>query len=494
MLKNFFICLVIGLFANQVISQVATAQPSQNLGTLTLEESIRIAQDQSPLAQSARFALTSSQWQFQSYRADLMPGLSISGDAPGFNRSIQTVDQDDGSFRFIPRTQSEASTSLSLDQNILWTGGTLSLSTGLTKLGIFNRENSYLWQSTPLIIGLSQPIFGFNNLKWESRLQPLQYEIAQKEYVEAMEGVAVTVTESFFNVLLAQISLENAEFNVTSNDSIYNISRGRYNVGSIAENELLQSELEFRNSEADLTSTRLEYNQAISSFKILLGYPTAVELDLDPPEELPELDVSVTEAIQLAIQNNSEALGYELSELQADRNYAQARSQAGFSATMQAQYGLNQTSENFEDLYQNPQNRQTFSVNFEVPIFNWGKQEAEVNAARNQQREVANDIAYQRRQFEQEVEYTVSQFLQLGAQVQLAARSDTIAQRRYQVAQNRYSIGNIDVTDLFQAQGDRASARQQFVASLRDFWVGWYELRQLTLFDFSVERPITYQF
>lgn len=466
----------------------------EDLGNLSLEQCITIAQDQSAVANAARYALISSKWQYRSYRADLLPSLSLSGDAPNYNKSIFSNVLDNGQVTFSSRTQSEASASLSINQNILPTGGNLSLSTGITRLGIFNNENTYLWQSTPMVVGIQQPLFQFNNLKWRSRMEPLQYEIAQKEYVEEMEDIAMTVTQRFFDAYLAKINLENAEFNVARNDSIYQISQGRYNVGSIAENDLLQSELALRNAESSLTSAKIEYERILNEFKILLGYPTDIELDLEPPQELPEIDVDIVKARQLALDNNSEALNYRLSEIQADRNLAQAKSEASLGLTLNANYGLNQTSKDFADLYRDAENRQFVTVGFDVPIFNWGKQRAQINAARNQQQEVANSIDFQRRQFMQQIDYTVSQFLQLRGQVLLAAQADTIAQRRYQVAQNRYLIGKIDITNLYIAQDEKDSARQAYIRELRTFWTGWYELRGLTLYDFEDDEPIAYDY
>ncbi|WP_372638819.1 TolC family protein [Fodinibius sp.] len=472
----------------------AQAQQTKDVGMLSLQECITIAQDQSAIANAARYALVSSKWEYESFEADLLPSLSLSGDAPGYNKSIFSNILDNGQVTFSSRTQSEASASLSVNQNILPTGGNLSLSSGITRLGIFGNENTYLWQSTPLVVGLSQPLFQFNNLKWRNRTEPLRFEIAQKQFVEEMEDIAQTVTQQFFDVYLAKINLENAEFNVARNDSIYQISQGRYNVGSIAENDLLQSELALRNAESSLTTARIEYERVLNDFKILLGYPTDVMLDLKEPEELPEIAVDVSKARQLAMENNSESLTYRLNEIQADRNLAQAKSEAGFAATLSANFGLNQTSENLADLYNNAQNRQFVTVGFDVPIFNWGKRRAQVNSARNQQQEVANSIDFQRRQFIQQVEYTVSQFLQLRAQALIAAQADTIAQRRYEVAQNRYLIGKIDITNLFIAQEEKDSARQAYIRALRTFWTGWYNLRALTLYDFQNDQPITYQF
>jgi outer membrane protein TolC len=483
----YFIIFVITAFAAR-----GQQSGSQNLGNLTLDECITIAQDQSAVANAARYALVANRWQYKSFKADLLPSLSLSGNAPNYNKSIFSNIQDNGQVTFSSRTQSEAEAELSINQSILPTGGTLSLSSGITRLGIFGGENTYLWQSTPLVVGINQPLFQYNNLKWRNRIEPLQFKIAQKEYVEEMENIAQTVTQSFFDVYLAKINLENAEFNVARNDSIYQISQGRYNVGSIAENDLLQSELALRNAESDLTNARIEYDRLLNEFKILLGYPTDVQLDLDAPEEIPKINVNIDKARQLALQNNSESLNYRLDEMQADRQLAQAKSDASFGLSLNAEYGLNQTDTEFENLYINPQNRQFFTLGFEVPIFNWGKQRAQINAARNQQREVANSIQFQRRQFLQQVEYKVSQFLQLRGQVLLAAQADTIAQRRYEVAQNRYLIGKIDITNLYIAQDEKDSARQSYIRALRTFWTGLYDLRQFTLYDFKLNKPITY--
>lgn len=482
------------LFTLFLVPTLTRAQQSNNQQPLTLKQCIQIAQDNSPVSRSAHYALMASRWRYESYQADLLPSLSINGDAPNFNKSIFTNTLDNGKVTFSSRVQSEASTSVSIRQNVLPTGGTLSLSSGVTRLGIFNNENTYLWQSTPMVIGFQQPLFQFNSLKWRNKLEPLGYEIAQKEYVQQMEDVAVQVTRAFFQVNLAQINLENAKFNVARNDSIYQISQGRYNVGKIAENDLLQTELALRNAESSLSRAKLQYESSLNDFKILLGYSTDVELSIEPPTKLPDINVNVETAKQMAIQNNSEALNYRYREIQADRDYAQAKNESNFSATLNANFGLNQTSDNFSDLYNNPQNRQFFSLGFQIPIFNWGKERAQINAARNQQQEVANSIDYQRRQFYQNVEYTVKQFMQLPDQVQLAAKADTIAMRRYDVAQNRYLIGKIDITNLFIAQNEKDSARREYIRALSDFWQGYYQLRQLTLYDFSAQKPITYEY
>lgn len=488
--KSFTLTVVLVLLG--WVTLLAQQKGAKDLGTLTLKQCISIAQEQSSEADAARFALTASKWRYQSYRADLFPSFSLSGNAPNYNKSISSYRKDDGSFTFSSSKQSQAEASVSLEQNILPTGGTVSLSSGINRLGIFKGENTYSWQSTPMVIEYNQPLFQFNRLKWRNKTEPLQLRIAKKEFVQNMENIAQSVSRGFFDVYLAKINLENAKFNVTRNDSIYQISKGRYEVGTIAENDLLQSKLRYKNAQSALSTAKIEYDRALNDFKIQLGYSTDVDFNLNPPKDLPKVPVNIEKAKQLALNNNSESLGYELNEVEAKQTLEQAKSDAGFSANVRANYGLNRTASEFDMLYDDLKNRQFLSVGFDIPIFNWGKQRAQVNAARNQQKQVANSIKVQRRRFVQEIDYTVSKFTQLRQQALLAAQSDTIAQRRYQVAQNRYKIGKIEITDVFNAQRDKDSSRQSYVRALRDFWTGLYNLRELTLYDFRDGNSIDY--
>ncbi len=485
------------LFTLLLLSHIATAQTTTGETepvALSLQETIEIAIASSPLSRSSRYALIASEWRYQSFRADLLPGLSLEGNAPNYRRAFRENFNPDGSTSLIYNQQSNASTRLTVNQSIMPTGGTLSLSSGISRLGIFADENTYLWSSTPLVVGYSQPLFQFNNLKWRNRIEPLQLQIAQKRYTESMEELSLTVTQRYFDVLLSKINLDIAEFNVAVNDSIYNISQGRYNVGNIAENDLLQSELQLRNAESSLTQARINYNQQLNSFRLLLGLDPEAPVDVKVPEYVPDFHVEERLALEMARRNNSTSLNFDMQTLQAERELDMAVKQSSFSATIQANYGLNQTSENFNDLYNSPLNQQFVTLNFQIPIFNWGKQRAEVNFARNTRRQVADDIAYEQAQFDLQVSNIVAEFMQLREQVMLAQLSDGIADRRYQVARNRYRIGQIDITNLFIAQNERDAAQRNYIQAIRNYWISVYNLRRLTLYDFENSVMISHDY
>ena len=485
-----FILVCFGVFGLVTTKSVAQLSDSTDAYILTLPEAIEVAKESSPLSRSARFALIASQWQYRSFRADLLPGLTLSGDAPNYRRAFRENFNPDGTTSLIYTQQSNATVGLTVDQPLMFTGGNLSVSSGISRLGIFADEATYLWSSSPLVIGYTQPLFQFNNLKWRNRIEPLELQIAEKEYAESVEELSLTVTQRYFDVVLSKLNIEIAEFNVAVNDSIYNISTGRYNVGNIAENDLLQSELELRNAEAALTEAEINYERQLNSFRLLVGLDPNTPIDVRVPENIPEFMVDEDLALEMARRNNSTSLNFQIQTLQANQNYDRAIKESSFSATVRADFGLNQTSEDFSELYDDPRNQQFVTLNFQIPIFNWGKQKAEINFARNTQRQVADQIAYQQAQFDLQIKSIIAEFRQLQEQVRLAELSKNIADRRYDVARNRYRIGQIDITNLFIAQRERDNAQRNYIQAIRNYWSSVYNLRRLTLFDFENELLI----
>ena len=168
----------------------------------------------------------------------------------------------------------------------------------------------------------------------------------------------------------------------------------------------------------------------------------------------------------------------------------QAKRTSGFSANLTASYGLNQSSGAFDDAYRDPLSQQQFTIAFQVPIFRWGQGKADIEAAVARQQQVERDIDLQHKEFDQEAYFEALKLQQLQQQVGIAAKADTVAARRFEVAKNRYLIGKIDITNLFDAQREKDSARQAYIQTMQQFWQSYFNLRRLTLYDFIRREPL----
>ena len=457
---------------------------------LTLDEAVRRGLEESPAAEIARQGYEAAVWGDRATRAGFRPALVLSGSGPGLFRSISDIQQDDGSLRYIPQSRWQSQLNLAVEQDVPLTGGTVFLSSGVSRLDILGGPNFQQWQATPVTIGVEQPLFSFNQMRWTRRLQPIEFRLAQRTYLEERADIAVETANLFFAVYFAERRVAAAAFNVAVNDTIYTVAQGRYELGKIAENELLQTELQHLNAQTALTEARIDYDRAVQDLKVALGIPYETDVEVVPPMEVPLIEVDPVRAVAEARDRRAAFTNFELQEEMAERAVAQAKFSNGFQATIQASFGLNQSSTAFRDLYLEPLNEQRLSVNVRMPLFQWGRGTALLEEARSNAEQTTREIRLQREELEQAIYFEVLGFNQQRQQVEIAAKANEIAERRFEVARGRYEIGKIDITDLFDAQQAKDSAREAYIRQLQNYWVSYFQLRRLTLYDFATDAPL----
>jgi outer membrane protein TolC len=261
-------------------------------------------------------------------------------------------------------------------------------------------------------------------------------------------------------------------------------------VGKIAENDLLQSELAYMNARTQLENANVGLQRSQQNLKAALGLASTATIDLLPPTAVPADSVEPGVALLQARQNRSDVLNFELQQLTAERNLAQTRSDNSFNATMTASLGYNQRAPALPDAYRDLLDQSQLNIGFTIPIFRWGVGASAVDAALADQKRTEASVAQQRHDFEQEVLYQAARLNLLRQQVAVAAKSDTIARRRFEVAKDRYLIGKIDIPILFIAQSEKDNARRANVQTMWDYWSTYFRVRRLTLYDFETGTPL----
>ncbi len=463
---------------------------SQEKLSLSLDQCISIAQKNSPASKIALAQYKSTEWDYRAFNAGLLPQLSLDIVAPQYNSSINPIVLDDGTTRFITQQQAMSSLNLTLKQEILWTGGRFLVSSGIQRLDLFGDPNSVIWQSTPFVLQFQQPILQHNSIKWQNKLIDKRYEEAQSTISEELEGIAVDAVRYYFDFYIAKINLQIAQRNYTVNDTVYTISKGRYNVGKIAENELLQSELKRMEARTDVSSSELELQKAEENLRVQLDLNEDAQLETLPPKEIIPFELDPEFAVEQAKKNRSNSANYEFRRLQAESEVSRAEANSGFNGSLTASFGYNQTSSAFANIYVNTLDYQFFNMNFQMPLFTWGRGHAQIEAELANQSAVENSVLLEESEFYKIVYYQAVEVMQLRDQVFLSAKSDEIAEKRYQVAKNRYLIGKIDITNLFIAQNEKDMAKRSYIQSQKQYWIAYHTLRQLTLYNFQKEEII----
>jgi len=463
---------------------------AQEVKQLTFQEVIKLAEEQSPNALMAKHRYRASYWQYRTFVAQYRPSLTLSGTTPDYSTAYDKVwNSQDSRWDYKATNTLSNLGSLSLSQNIGYTGGSISLNSDLTIFNDFeNDTRKYI--TAPVSIGLTQPLFRYNALKWQKKTEPLKYEAAKKTFLANIESVHQQAVMNFFSLALAQINKQIAEMNYSNADTLWRIAKGRYELGTIAEDELLQMQLSWLNAETARKEAEMNLRDREIRLRSFLGFNELVRLELIIPTDIPSLQVSTQEVFDLAMANNPEMLTQQLTLLTAQSSVAQAKAERGLNANLVASFGLRDQDPNFNLAYSDPNQQQRVRVGFTMPILDWGLGRGKYRMAQS-----SLELAQVQSQqaivdFQQNLSLDVEQFNLQAAQVGIAAKSDTVAQKMYEVTKQRFLIGKIAVLELNNADTKKDQNRRAYVQSLQNYWNYFYNLRNLTLYDFINRKPL----
>jgi outer membrane protein TolC len=318
----------------------------------------------------------------------------------------------------------------------------------------------------------------------------VQGDLDERRYREAREALAIETTNLYFDVVAARTSLETAVQNAARNDTLYTLNRGRYEVGKIGENDLLQSELQLLRARTAMDEARLRYDRAVETLRLGLQLPAGESIEVELRADVPAVQADTARAVAEALRNRAMVSDVELQHVRARRGVSEARWGGAIGATVTASIGLNATAPEANLAYRNLLEARRVTVAVDLPLWQWGARGEGLRAARAEEDRTASMGRQALDQLGHVARFAVLELAQARRALVLSATADTVAGKRFEVAYNRYVIGRISLDNLFIAQNEKDQAQVQFVQALRNYWLAYYRLRQATLFDFERGAPI----
>lgn len=477
MKKILAVCLFFLAFQTQLVAQETS---------FTLTKVIQIARENSTAWLSAETRRENQYWQYKTFKTDYAPQLLLNSTLPSFNKSVVPVTQPDGNVIYRDVNNNTLQMQLGLSQAIGPTGGMVTVSTDLSRYDDFIQDYVQ-YSGQPIYIGLNQPILKFNAYKWDKQIKPLVYEESKKKYFEELEQISVKATTLFFDLLMAQIKMEVSSKNVESNDSIYKIAQARYHLGKLTENDLLQLELNVINSKLEVSQASVSLQTATLNLQSFVGLANNT-IKLIAPKTIPSFQVDEEQALTEARTNKANLVSYKRRKLEALQQVNYAKRTSGVSMELQAAYGLNNQGGSVDQVYQNPLDGMRIGLQMNVPLVDWGRKKARTMTAEANLKLAEFQLQQEETAFEQDIRIHVRNFKVLYEQVESRKQSDAIAAKAYALSKRLFLTGKISITDLNAALVAKDNARLSYIASLKDYWVAYYQLREKTLYDFEHQQ------
>jgi len=459
---------------------------------LSLQQVVEMAKQNSIAAKQAVTVRETKYWQWRTFKSNYQPQLSLSGILPGYSKTTQQVLQPDGTIIFQPVHNDNSSLQLDFSQTITATGGTVYGTTSMQRFYDFDRRNE-LYNGVPYALGYSQPLFQFNQLRWDKKIEPLKFNESKQVFIESQEQISITVTGYFFDLLLAQVNLQIAEANFINTQKILAIANVKFDLGKVSKNEILQLQLERLNAQKAVGTAKRDMEIATLNLRTYTGTEGQDKIALALPSATIEMSVSADKVLAEAFENRSDAIAFMRRIAESKRDVAKAKGQSGLIATLTANIGFSNTARNIPDVYRSPQNQQLLQLQFAIPVLDWGRSKSRVKTAQANEQFTEYAVEQDKQTFKQQIVTQVTLFNMMKNQLVFTAQADSIASEKYKIARERYVLGDLSITDLSIAFQENDQAKRDYVAALRDFWGAYYQLRYLSLYDFEKKEKINYK-
>jgi outer membrane protein TolC len=465
-------------------------QAQQKEVQYTLEDVIRLAHENSIDALLAKQIFKQNSIRYRSFKSSKLPQLDLNIGLIDYYNSIGSFTDSSGT-NYYQANENNSSGSFAITQNIPLTGGTISAGLMLSRNDMLN-TNEVNYRATPRVT-YNQPLFGYNQFKFDNKIEPNKYRIAKANYLQASESVSLKAIDLFFALATEQVAKEIAVMNLQNADTLFKISQGRFIMGKISENELLQMELNYLNSQAAMNDVEIQLYVAKNNLRSFLRISEYSEIELDIPDSVPSIQIDVSKAKEFALLNNPIMLKLSNDLLSSQSEVAQRKAEKGVNADLSISAGYARVDRDFPEVITeiNKTNQsQNVNVSLTVPLLDWGVKRSHYEIALLNEEIVSLEVEQAKIDFEQSVVLQIMQFNQQYTQFEIAKKSKFIAEKRFEVSKQRFFIGKIDVLDLNLSQKDRDSEKSNYMNVIKNYWTSYYTIRRLTLFDFKSNKSL----
>lgn len=467
--------------------------------TFTLEDVIETARESALRSTGARQNLQYETFSFESFLASRKGQLGLNLN-PSYQR--MSITPEAYSMTGVSETNSlAAGATLDFQKLIENTGGYAYATSNFAWSEFFGDSgNTYrqyygsprMFGTTPIRIGYRQELLGYNGPLWERKIRDKQIETARKDYASEMAGISEAAAQYFFAYASEKALYDMYKVNAESADSLYKIGKEKYNITSIRKDELLSLELQMMNSQNDVRSS---FNSMEKARRSLLSFLNMGYEDLSVEVLLPEnpdhiIAVLPQQAIDMAKEYNPEFGRAEAASLSAEQELDKARREKGLHMNLDLSVGLQKYGYDMTSLGSVNKPYALGNVTLAFPLVDHGMRRDNYNAAKSRVEYYNTQRMETERVIAEEIVNTVNEL-----QIQQQMLDDTrkamdLADESFSQNQYNYAQGLSDINTFTLAQNRKDSAHINYITALRNFWLAYYRLCSLTLYDFYNMKPL----
>jgi outer membrane protein len=458
---------------------------------LTLEEALKVAENNSPSMKRTKLSLIRSQENLNAQNAALKSKFSLKVNPLTFSQNRALI-QSISSFNTTKDVISSGS--LVISQPIVFTDATLTLSNNFSyNNNIYNEKfpTDGVKFNNDLSINLDQPLFTYNKTKMNLKELQLALENTQLNYAIQLLSLEKQVAQSFYSVYQGQQSLEISKQAYENMQKSYEVSKNKVDAGLSAREELFQAELNLASSKSDFENSQVSYENAKDQFKLLVGMSLYDDLTVLPNIIVDTVRIDIAFAIDQGLKNRMELRQSQINIETSQFDLIQTKALNEFKGNLSLSFGINGLNETFTKLYNDPKNNENVNLTLDIPLWDWGEKKSRIKASEASIKSAEISFEEEQNNIILSIRQVVRNLKNLQNQIEIAKQNVTNAQLTYDLNLEKYKNGDLTGMDLNIYQNQLSEKQISYTNSLISYKLELLNLKIQTLYDFERKVPVS---
>jgi outer membrane protein len=458
---------------------------------LTLESALDIAGKNSPDIQRSLLNLERSEQTLKAQNAALKSNFSLSVTPMSYDQRRQ---YDTYNSQWFTSKTTQPSSALTITQPFLPTDATISLvnrfgwqSSYVEKLKGSERNEVFY---NNLSLSIAQPLFTYNRTKLELKELELDLENAQLNYAMQKLNSEKQVTQFFYDVYLAQMSLTISQDEFANTQKSYEITQNKVTAGIAAKEELYQAELNFATAKSSLQNAQVNLDNLKDQFKQYIGMDIMEEITVMTDVALNPVAVDVKKAIEFGLSSRMELRQREIDIETSQFAMIRTKSLNEFRGDVNLSLGISGENEKLMNIYDSPTNNPRVSIAFNLPLYDWGEKKARIKAQEAVIETSKLSQVQEKKQITVDIRRVYRSLQNLVNQIAIAAQSEKNAQLTYEINLERYANGDLTSMDMNLFQTQLSQKKMSYAQALIDYKIELLNLKIQSLYDFEKNEAI----
>ncbi|HJX32441.1 MAG TPA: TolC family protein [Thermodesulfobacteriota bacterium] len=434
------IALVILIISLCVMTGAANAQEQQE-GPLTLEQSIALALERSPLFHSAQAEVTRTNFLQKGARSDFFPKLTT---GYNFTQLNEPPHSNVPAFGSVPAHRV-----------------------------ITGPLHTYVWDVT-----VEQPLFTGWSITTNHQLAKLGFDIAKVQEIQAKLDLVNQVKVDYFSLLKAEKILGVAIQTEKQIGEHYKVAESFFEVGIIPKNDLLQSEVQLAQAKQYLIHADNGVNIAKSTFNTILRRDVNEPLEVvDILTYTPSTEV-LDDCIHKAYLNRPELKEMALKVEEARKQITLAKSPFYPSLSLQLYYAKQGDTPNVRGTRFQDEESWNIFTSLNWTLWEWGKTYYSVNATKIGLIQAEDARTQIRDGVTLEVKNAFLKLQESEKNIKVTETAIDSAEENFRLNESRYKEQVATTTDVMDAQTLLTQAQINYYNALSDYNIARAQLER----------------